>query len=94
MSLVQQPAQAVETTQRRGLLLIGSGDEDDQQFLHALKGLVDAAVKMLATDKGVGTRIVSGLLRKTGIVGVSAHVYRTDAFISSVILDVAVFPCS
>lgn len=54
--------------ERAGLL--GSGDEEDVQFLEALKGLVDGAVKLLGADKGVGTRLMSGLLRKSGVVDV------------------------
>lgn len=53
---------------RRGLL--GSGDEEDVQFLEALKGLVDGAVKLLGADKGIGTWLMSGLLRKSGMVDV------------------------
>lgn len=57
------------TADRGGLL--GSGEEEDVQFLEALKGLVDGAVKLLAADKGVGTWLMSGLLRKSGVVDVS-----------------------
>lgn len=49
---------------------MGSGDEEDVQFLEALKGLIDGAVKLLGADKGVGTWLMSGLLRKSGMVDV------------------------
>lgn len=62
------PADDHTIADRRGLL--GGGDEDDVQFLEALKGLVDCAVKLLGADKGVGTWLMSGLLRKSGMVDV------------------------
>lgn len=40
------------------------------QFLEALKGLVDGAVKLLGADKGVGIWLINGLLRRTGVVDV------------------------
>lgn len=57
-------------TVERGKIL-GSGDEEDVEFLEALKGLVDGAVKLLGADKGVGNWLMSGLLRKSGVVEVS-----------------------
>ena len=62
------PAHDPGIADKRGLL--GSGDEEDVQFLEALKGLVDGAVKLLGADKGVGTWLMSGLLRKSGMVDV------------------------
>ncbi|CAM9405979.1 unnamed protein product [Ectocarpus sp. 6 AP-2014] len=64
-------------TERGGLL--GSGDEEDVQFLEALKGLVDGAVKLLGADKGVGKWLMSGLLRKSGMV---------DSFVDSMVVFV------
>lgn len=51
---------------REGLL-----EAEEEQFLEALKGLVDGAVKLLGADMGVGTWLISGLLRKGGLVDVS-----------------------
>lgn len=55
----------------RGIL--GSGDIEDVQFLEAVKGLIDGAVKLAGTEKGIGARIMAGLLRKTGMVDVSTQ---------------------
>lgn len=57
-----------------------SGDEEDVEFLEALKGLVDGAVKLLGADKGVGTWLVSGLLRKSGVVEVSMRLICVHAY--------------
>lgn len=50
---------------------MGSGDQEDVRFLEAVRGLVDGAVKLLGADKGMGAWVVSGLLRKSGIIDVS-----------------------
>eukprot|EP00752_Nemacystus_decipiens_P014209 g12638.t1 len=71
------PADDTATADRRGLLV--SGDEEDVQFLEALKGLIDGAVKLLGADKGVGTWLMSGLLRKSGMV---------DSFVDSMVVFV------
>lgn len=44
------------------------------QFLDAVKGLVDGAVKLAGAERGFGARIMSGLFRKTGFVDVSSPV--------------------
>lgn len=64
-----EPVQLNESTPQQGELL-GSGDEEDVQFLQALKGLVDGAVKLLGADKGMGAWLMSGLLRKSGVIDV------------------------
>eukprot|EP00903_Cladosiphon_okamuranus_P012207 g11449.t1 len=71
------PADDPITADKRGLL--GSGEEEDVQFLEAVKGLVDGAVKLLGADKGVGTWLMSGLLRKSGMV---------DSFVDSMVVFV------
>ncbi|CAN0078812.1 unnamed protein product [Ectocarpus sp. 12 AP-2014] len=73
------PQQEHAPTERGGLL--GSGDEEDVQFLEALKGLVDGAVKLLGADKGVGNWLMSGLLRKSGMVDVRWRVGRVESYI-------------
>ena len=54
--------------------LLGSGDEEDVEFLEALKGLVDGAVKLLGADKGMGAWLMSGLLTKSGVIDVRMRV--------------------
>lgn len=49
----------------------GSRNDEEERFLEALKGLVDGAVKLLGADMGVGTWLITGLLRKGGLVDVS-----------------------
>lgn len=71
------PQQGHPPTEKDGLL--GSGNEEDVQFLEALKGLVDGAVKLLGADKGVGKWLMSGLLRKSGIVDVRWRVWRVES---------------
>ncbi|CAN0095205.1 unnamed protein product [Scytosiphon promiscuus] len=55
----------------------GSRDDEEEQFLSALKGLVDGAVKLLGADMGVGTWLITGLLRKGGLV---------DSFVESMVV--------
>ncbi|CAM9820374.1 unnamed protein product, partial [Choristocarpus tenellus] len=72
--------------------LLGASDEDSRLFVESITGLVDAAVKLLGADEGLHNWIMSGVLRKTGVIKgfIDSLVLFVDHRLSAVVDELAI----
>ncbi|CAM9396525.1 unnamed protein product [Discosporangium mesarthrocarpum] len=72
--------------------ILGAQDEESQRYLASIRGLVDAAVKLLGADDGVGNWLMSSMLRKTGVISgfIDSLVLFVDHRVSAVVDELAI----